>query len=826
LQRGTTRSAPLLSAWRETVAILVTVGRRPLPCAAAVILLCPFAAGAASGRSQPATPTTWWPAAVESVVAHAGTNRGELVAALNRVPVTQRPGLQFLIENMPDTDLRTLSSRFLLEQVALSYDALEKAPWKERIPPEIFLNDILPYACLNETRDASRVVLRRKALPLIADCRTPAEAAQRLNQKLFSLLNVRYSTERKRPDQSPLESIESGIATCSGLSILLVDACRAVGIPARVVGTPLWTNLRGNHTWVEIWDGQWHFTGAAEPDPQGLDHGWFKGDAAAARRDIPQHAIYASSFKRTGLAFPLVWAPEIQWIPAVNVTDRYTAKVPPVDPNKTRLLVKALGPNGKRVAASVTVTNAAGAVIFQGTSKDESADLNDMLAVEVARGGDYQITIKNAGRTARSEVKSGTNAEALVTVNLEAASPSPASRIVAPLPSKSVAQLKKALTEYFVAPAEKQASWAFAADLEALLRDNEPAVRAAAWEAYRAAPLHEAMQRDFAAKQVRFERHLSAYTVKTVGTRPATGWPLFIAMHGGGGAPKEVNDSQWQHMQVYYKDHPEAGGYVYVALRAPNDTWNGFYDDYVYPLVANLIRQFLLWGDVDANKVFLMGYSHGGYGAFAIGPKMPDRFAAIHASAAAPTDGETTPRTLRNTVFSTMVGDQDTMYGRIERVRRFDDEVRALRGQRTDIYPVKVEIKAGFGHGGLPDRDKIVEMYPAERNAVPRELTWLMTDAVITDFFWLHTNAPGKTQEINATCRDNRITVTTTPNVTSATVLLDTRLIDFGKPVTLEVNGKKSEQRLEPSLRTLCATLARRGDPELAFTAQLDLPLP
>ena len=107
----------------------------------------------------------------------------------------------------------------------------------------------------------------------------------------------------------PGESIQSGIATCTGLSILLVDACRSVGIPARVAGTPMWSNLRGNHTWVEIWDGEWHFAGAAEPDAAGLDHGWFVHDATTAKRDVPEHAIYATSFRRTGISFPLVWLP-------------------------------------------------------------------------------------------------------------------------------------------------------------------------------------------------------------------------------------------------------------------------------------------------------------------------------------------------------------------------------------------------------------------------------------------------------------------------------------------------------------------------------------
>jgi pimeloyl-ACP methyl ester carboxylesterase len=296
-------------------------------------------------------------------------------------------------------------------------------------------------------------------------------------------------------------------------------------------------------------------------------------------------------------------------------------------------------------------------------------------------------------------------------------------------------------------------------------------------------------------------------------------------MHGGGGAPKEVNDSQWKIMQSHYKEYPEAGGYVYLALRAPNDTWNGFYDIYVYPLIANLVHQFVFFGNVDPDKVFIMGYSHGGYGAFAIGPKEPDLFAAIHASAGAPTEGETTPVTLRNTIFTYMLGGLDTMYGRLWRDKKFREGVTQLRGARTDIYPVTLTISPGVEHPNLADRNKIKEMYPAVRNPVPHELTWLMTDDVITNFFWLQTDLPGKEKEIDATCRDNRLTVTTT-NVTSATALLDSRLIDFTKPVTLDLNGTTATQTIRPSLRMLCETMQRRADPGLAFTAEWRLPLP
>lgn len=789
----------------------------------AILLLVPLTTNTAQARTA-----AWWPASVTQAINKAGANRKQLLAALRQVPLEQREGMQFLIENMPDADLQTLSLKFLLQEVALAYAALHSAPWQGRIPSTIFLNDVLPYTCLNETRDASREALRQQSVPLIADCKTPTAAAQRLNQKLFPLLKVRYSTERKQADQSPLESMASGLASCSGLSILLVDACRSVGIPARVVGTPLWMNGRGNHTWVEIWDGDWHFTGAAEPDAQGLDHGWFTGDAAQARGDMPQHAIYASSYQKTGLAFPLVWAPEIQWINAVNVTGRYAAATPTAT-DKTRVLVKVLDPGGKRVAAKITISDAiTHTVLFTGISKDETADTNDMIAFALPYTSQYKLDIEYGGKAVHNQLQTATQTEAVVAIYLQPTPPRPpgppyaSPAITKPLPANTVAQLNKALNDYFAAPAARQASWIFPNALEALLQRNEPAVRRAAWDAYRATP-HSTLQQDFTAKQVQFETYRSAYTLKTVGTRPAGGWPLFIAMHGGGGAPKELNDSQWEMMQIYYKAHPEVGGYQYLALRAPNDTWNGFYDVYVYPLVGNLIKQFLLYGDVDPNKVFLMGYSHGGYGAFAIGPKMPDHFAAIHASASAPTDGETTPKTLRNTVFTVMVGDQDTMYDRLERDRKFDTEVKQLRGERTDIYPVQVQIMAGFGHGGLPDRDKIVDMYSAVRNPVPCELTWLMTDDVIHDFFWLHTDAPGKEQEIDATCRDNHITVTTSANVKSATVLLDSRLVDFQQPLMLTINGKTTRQHVAPSLRVLCATLAQRGDPELASTAQIDV---
>jgi len=769
----------------------------------------------------------WWSDAVENRLQQAGTNRVELVKALNEVVVARRQGMVFLVENMPATDLQSLSAEFLIGNFNLAYDGWESAPWHASVTPAMFLNDVLPYACMNEARDPWRADLRQTCAPLVAACRTPGEAAQVLNRKIFPLFKVRYNTSRNRPDQSPRETIATGVATCTGLSILLVDACRSVGIPARVAGTPMWTNMRGNHTWVEVWDGGWHFMGAAEPDDAGLDHAWFVHDAAEAQRDVPQHAIYATSFQRTDVSFPLVWLPGDTSVSAVNVTDRYAPKPVAAMKSNVHLSVKVIDSSGKRVAADVVVTEAANpATQCEDHSRGETADLNDFAAFGLVAGQRYHVVARIGDRTAESDVTLTDKGEQLVTLTLpgkSSAQPESRQPEIKPLAARDAAILNKALAGYFVASAERQSEWKFSRKLEKLLAANEPAVRQAAWAAYRRAPIHDQLKTNFAAHLVKFDQYVSPYTVKTVGTRPAKGWPLFIAMHGGGGTTKEFNDSQWKQMQSYYKDHPEAGGYLYLALRAPNDTWNGFYDDYVYPLIDNLILQFRLFGDVDPDKIFIMGYSHGGYGAYAIGPKMPDRFAAIHASAAAATDGETTAKTLRTTPFTVMVGELDTMYGRYERNLKFQAEIEKLRGGRTDIYPVTVTIVKGNGHTGLPDRDLIPMMYPAVRNPVPRELDWLMTDKVVHDFFWLRAGQPAKQAEILASCNDNRFVITANELVTKATVLMDTRLVDFSKPVSIELNGSTTIRRFAPSLKTFCETMARRGDPAYAFSAEFSV---
>ncbi len=269
-----------------------------------------------------AAPTPYRMRIVEAL-ARAGTNRTELIRALTTASDATREPMAYLIANMPDADLQQLSADFLRENVELAVHASLTAPWKLDLTGAVFLDGVLPYACINEKRERWRKEFAARCAPLVAGCKTPGAAALRLNEKIFPLFGVEYhASKRPKPDQSPSESIAAKFASCTGLTILLVDACRAVGVPARLVGTPQWSDRKGNHTWAEIWDGdRWRSIGAHEP--AGLDQGWYREPAARCVGWSPLHAIYAASFRRTTTPYPLVWAPQNASVSALNITAAY-----------------------------------------------------------------------------------------------------------------------------------------------------------------------------------------------------------------------------------------------------------------------------------------------------------------------------------------------------------------------------------------------------------------------------------------------------------------------------------------------------------------------
>jgi hypothetical protein len=334
---------------------------------------------------------------VSQVLETAGENKPQLEKALADIEPEYKTGMEFLIRNMPEQDCRSLSAEFLLENVRLAYQAWKNSKWQSQVPEDVFLNNVLPYCVVNEARDPWRKEFMERFAPLVKDCQTPGEAAAVLNGEIFGIVQVKYSTKRPKPDQSPAESMKAGLASCSGLSILLIDACRALGIPARFVGTPLWADGSGNHSWVEVWDqGDWHFTGACEATGKDLNQGWFIGRASQAIVDDPLRSIYATSFKRTPIHFPLVWDRRIRWVYAVNVTPRYAGKQPvPAGHVATRFVYRSSTGKERQVIDFTIVDAKTGDKIFEGKTRDERFDANDHTTCYLISTGAFKVQWKD-----------------------------------------------------------------------------------------------------------------------------------------------------------------------------------------------------------------------------------------------------------------------------------------------------------------------------------------------------------------------------------------------------------------------------------------------
>ncbi len=321
----------------------------------------------------PQDPASW-----QQFVADARAEFGEVGAR----------AAEFLADHRPATDDVLADPELLMDNLRLALQSRTEFPWGPSISDDLFLNDVLPYAVLDETRENWRPMLLELTRPIVKDATTISEAAQAINRELYNKINVHYNTGRKRPNASPSESIEQGRATCTGLTILFVDACRSVGIPARAAGVAKWHDDRGNHTWPELWDGQsWRFTGADEYDAQGFDRGWFVSDASQAKSlaegDI-DHAVWATSWKATGHAFPLVWNRKFQGVHAVEVTGRYAG-----DRSEALAELGAAGESLGEEASQRVVQE-----LWATKREALAAELAGELEAKTFQSGDHELRIK------------------------------------------------------------------------------------------------------------------------------------------------------------------------------------------------------------------------------------------------------------------------------------------------------------------------------------------------------------------------------------------------------------------------------------------------
>ena len=727
-----------------------------------------------------------------------------------------RPTVEWLVAAMPDGDRAALTPEFLLAHAAAAHAAWQSAPWHGRVDDALFRDAILPYASVSETRELWLPPLRELALPIVAGVTDPGTAAVRLNQQLFAKVNVRYSTERKRADQSPAESMASGLASCSGLAILLIDACRSVGIPARFVGVPRWTDGSGNHSWVEVWDGaRWRFTGAAEPAGDALDAGWFAGRAAGQAHEPPEHAIWAVTWNDSPALFPMVFDRTRPRARAVDVTDRYLAAAAPCAPGHGRVHLSLLDGDGRRVALAVVVRDEQGREVAHGRTRDARYDTNDHLVLELPLGVECSVVAVDGralGTVALPPPAAAASAVPTVLLRIPAATaasdPSP------------LAALETFLREQ---PLAAVAAQPFA---QRPLTKPEVAPIRAALVAHHREELRARDGAEFAAQVVTANGVSMRWSSTTFGAKPADGRRLWISLHGGGGAPPAVNDRQWENQKRLYE--PAEG--VYLAPRAPTDTWDLWHQGHLDPLLTRLIAQQVAFADVDPDRVFVLGYSAGGDGVYQLAPRMADQLAAAAMMAGHP--NETQPDGLRNLPFTLHMGGEDHAYDRARVARGWKERLAALAAADPGGYPHEVVIHEGKGHW-MDRQDAVALPWMAERvrQRFPTRIVWRQDDVVRTRFYWLTNRAPRAGQRIVASVAGQVVTLEEGGDAESLTVRLDDALLDLDLPVTVRFGGAADAPLLHQgvvprTIATLVTTLLERDDPAALHSAEVTVALP
>lgn len=303
----------------------------------------------------------------------------------------------------------------------------------------------------------------------------------------------------------------------------------------------------------------------------------------------------------------------------------------------------------------------------------------------------------------------------------------------------------------------------------------------------------------------------------TFGEKPADGYSLFISLHGGGNAPSQLNDSQWENQKVLYQPQNS----VYLVPRAPYDDWDMWFKPDLDSFYTTLIQMCVAYLDVNPDKVYLIGYSAGGDGVWRMAPRMADTWAGASMMAGHP--GDVSLLNLRNTPFMVWCGALDSAYNRNRECTLRGLELDSLHTQDPNGYLHETHIVAGKPHWmDLTDAAALPWLQQYQRNPYPTHIVWRQEEVTHPHFYWL--TAPtdqlqrGKT--VRLTLQGNTVTIQQC-DYTQLTLHFNDQMVNLDQPVTIKHNGRTLfKGKLPRTLTNLQTTLAQRGDLRYMFPAQ------
>ncbi|WP_435008880.1 alpha/beta hydrolase [Tundrisphaera lichenicola] len=340
----------------------------------------------------------------------------------------------------------------------------------------------------------------------------------------------------------------------------------------------------------------------------------------------------------------------------------------------------------------------------------------------------------------------------------------------------------------------------------------------------RVAHVRETRAGEFQDRRIEIDGLAMPFSFKVFGEKPEGGRSLYLSMHGGGNAPPRVNDRQYENQKGLYE--PAEG--IYLAPRAPTDTWDLWHQSHVDKFFERLIEDLSVFEGVDFDKVYLMGYSAGGDGVYQLAPRMADRLAAASMMAGHP--NEASPLGLRNLPFAIHVGADDAAYNRNKVTREWGDKLDRLREDDPSGYLHLTEIHPGRGHWmNREDASAVPWMAKFRRDPIPNKVVWYQDNVTRGRFYWLAVE-DGQAQagaSVVADREGQEVRITKLDGVDRLIVRLDDRMLDLDRPVTIKVMGDTVFEGLPSrTIATLARTLEGPGDPGLTFAAEIVVTAP
>lgn len=304
------------------------------------------------------------------------------------------------------------------------------------------------------------------------------------------------------------------------------------------------------------------------------------------------------------------------------------------------------------------------------------------------------------------------------------------------------------------------------------------------------------------------------------GQKPDDGYSLYISLHGGGNAPKDLNDSQWQNQWHLYR--PAEG--VYICPRAPYDDW----DMHFKPGLDEFYKDIILFAyshlGVNPDKVYIMGYSAGGDGVWRLAPRMADTWAAASMMAGHP--GDVSLVNLRNTPFMVWCGALDSAYDRNRQCSARIAELDSLQNSDPEGYIHEGHIVAGKSHW-MDQADTLAVGWMAQyrRNPYPSKIVWRQEEVLHDSFYWVSVpdDEMARGKEVRLSVRDNVISIDRC-DYSRLTFGLNDSIVNLDKPVKVKMNDRTiARKKLVRSMETMEKTLHERQDARYAFDCELEV---